>query len=93
MVPKGSFLNLVISHLVFLETHPPSNVSYAKIIVFQTPTHLVIISNLGWCFFVENSVETFKDVAKVEHPWNNFGKFVTQQNLWFLPQEKKAPFF
>jgi len=33
--------------------------------VFQTPTYQVIISNLGWCFFVENSVETFKDVAKL----------------------------
>ena len=38
-------------------------------IVFQTPTHPVILSNLGWCFFVENSVETFKDIAKVEHLW------------------------
>ena len=38
-------------------------------IVFQIPTHPVILSNLGWCFFVENSVETFKDIAKVEHLW------------------------
>ena len=49
-------------------------------------------------FFFENSVETFKDVAKVEHLWkkkrNNFGKVVTQQNLCFLPKEKEqAPFF
>ena len=62
-------------------------------------THSVIISNLGWCFFVENSLETFKGVAKVEHQAmkkkrNNFGKLVTQQNLRFLPKEKKqAPFF
>ena len=32
--------------------------------VFHTPTYQVIISNLSF-FFVENSVETFKDVAKL----------------------------
>ena len=63
-------------------------------ISFQTPTYPVIISNLGWCFFVENSFETFKDNAKV-HPWKKkrkqFRKLATQQNL--LKEKKQAPFF
>ena len=64
-------------------------------IVFQTPTHPVILSNLGWCFFVENSVETFKDIARVEQKKkrNNFGKLVTQQTFRFLPRKKNKLLF
>ena len=80
-----------------MENHPPSNVSNAKMIVFQTPTHPVIISNFGWCFFVENFVETFKDVAKVEHLWKK--RETTLENLLhnkifgFSPWKKNKPLF
>ena len=66
-------------------------------IVFQTPTHPVIISNLGWCFFVENSVETFKDVAKVEHLWKKKEKTIlenlSQQSFGFCQRKKNKPLF
>ena len=50
-------------------------------IVFQTPTHPVIISNLGWC-------------TSVKKKRKQLGQLLTQQNLRFLPKEKKqASFF
>ena len=66
-------------------------------IVFQTPTHPVILSNLGWWFFVENSVETFKDIAKVEHLWKK--RETILENLLhnklfdFCQGKKTSPFF
>ena len=66
-------------------------------IVFQTPTHIVIISNLGWCFFVENSVETFKDVAKVEHLWKKkrkqFWKTCHNKTFGFCQRKKSKSLF
>ena len=65
-------------------------------IVFQTPTHPVIINNLGWCFFVETFVKTFQDVAKVEHLWkkgeNNFGK-LHNKLFGFAKGKKTSTFF
>ena len=55
--------------------------------VFQTPTYQVIISNLGWCFFVENSVETFKDVAK----FNICEK--KEKAIFHCQRKKNKPFF
>ena len=65
---------------------------------FQTPTHPVIISNLSWCFFVENSVETSKDVAKVEHLWKKREKqfwktCYTAKSLVFAKGKKTSSFF
>ena len=80
-----------------METHPPSNVSNAKMIVFRTPTHPVIISNFGWRFFVENFVETFKDVAKVEHLWKKretiLENFLHNKIFGFSARKKTSPFF
>ena len=68
-----------------------------KMIVFQTPTHPVIISNFGWCFFVENSVETSKDVAKVEYQWKKretlLENLLHNKIFGFCQRKKDKPLF
>ena len=51
---------------------------------------------MGWCFFVENSVETFKDVAKVEYLWKK--RETILENLLhkifgFCQRKKNKPLF
>ena len=52
---------------------------------------------MGWCFYVEKFVETFKDVAKVEHLWKKretiLENLLHNKIFSFCQRKKNNPFF